>query len=235
VPPRHCPRCHAPLSDEQEGSLVFCCNCGAPQITVSEELLAEAQKQRAVLDAGLADGVFGSHPDAVVWPTAIRYAALAGALAAVLTLISFALPPLIFLAWFWAIGAPVVVLGVYNAKIRPTNLGAGFGARLGLLCGLAIFFAMSAINACGLVFSRFVFHNAAQIDTQLANLFAQLRMAIQQQGGPAQAPVLAWLNIPEDRLGLLLLMSAFVLLIYLGLSALGGAFAALLRSRSETR
>ena len=235
MPPRHCPRCHAPLSDEQEGSLVFCYNCGAPQITVSEELLTEAQKQRAVLDAGLADGVLGSQPDAVIWPVAIRYAALAGALAAVLTLVSFALPPLIFLAWFWAIGAPVVVLGVYNAKIRPTNLRAGFGARLGLLCGLAIFFAMSAINACGLVFARFVFHNAAQIDSQLSLFFTQLRTTIQQQGNPAQASVLAWLNIPEDRLGLLLLMSAFVLLIYLGLSALGGAFAALLRSRSETR
>jgi hypothetical protein len=235
VPPHHCPRCNAPLSDEHEGSLVFCYNCGAPQITVSEELLAEAHKQRAVLDAGLGGGVLGSHPDAVVWPAAIRYAALAGAIAAVLTLVSFALPPVIFLAWFWAIGAPVVVLGVYNAKIRPANLRAGFGARLGLLCGLAIFFAMSAINACGLVFARFVFHSAAQIDGQLANLFAQLRTAIQQQGGPAQASALAWLKIPEDRLGLLLLMSAFVLLIYLGLSAVGGAFAALLRSRSETR
>ena len=92
---------------------------------------------------------------------------------------------------------------------------------------------MSAINACGLVFARFVFHNAAQIDTQLAAMFTQLRTTIQQQGGPAQAPVLAWLNIPEDRLGLLLLMSAFVLIIYLGLSALGGAFAALLRSRAR--
>ncbi len=187
-----------------------------------------------MLDSGLS-GVLDSHPDAIVWPAAIRYAALAGVLAAALTLVSFALPPVILLAWFWAIGAPVVVLGVYNAKIRPAQLRAGFGARLGVLCGLAIFFAMSAINACGLVFARFVFHSAAQIDSQLAAMFTQLRTTIQQQGGPAQAPVLAWLNIPEDRLGLLLLMSAFVLIIYLGLSALGGAFAALLRSRAETK
>ena len=234
MPPRHCPRCHALLLEEQEGSLIFCFNCGAPQITVSEELITEAQKQRAMLDSGLS-GVLDGHPDAVVWPAAVRYATLAGALAAALTLVSFALPPVILLAWFWAIGAPVVVLGVYNAKIRPASLRAGFGARLGLLCGLAIFFAMSAINACGLVFARFVFHNAAQIDSQLAAMFTQLRTTIQQQGGPAQAPVLAWLNIPEDRLGLLLLMSAFVLIIYLGLSALGGAFAALLRSRAETK
>ena len=235
MPPRNCPRCHATLADEHEGGLVFCYNCGAPQITVSEELLAEAQKQRAVLESGLPGSVLGAHPDAVVWPAAIRYAALAGALAAGLTLLSFALPPVILLAWFWAIGAPVVVLGVYNAKIHPTQLRAGFGARLGLLCGLAIFFAISTINACGLVFARFVFHDAAQIDSQLATMFTQLRTTIQQQGSPAQASVLAWLNIPEDRLGLLLLMSAFVLIIYLGLSALGGAFAALLRSRSDTR
>jgi hypothetical protein len=233
VSPHHCPRCHAILSDEHEGGLVFCYNCGAPQITVSEELLSEAQKQRAVLDSGLAGGALGSHQDGVVWPAAVRYVALAGALAAALTLVSFALPPVMLLAWFWAIGAPVVVLGVYHSKIRPVNLRAGFGARLGLLCGLAIFFAISAINACGLVFARFVFHNAARIDSELAEFFVQMRTAIQQQGGPAQAPMLAWLNIPEDRLGLLLMMSAFVLIIYLGLSALGGAFAALLRSRTE--
>jgi hypothetical protein len=176
-----------------------------------------------------------SHPDAVVWPAAIRYVALAGALAAALTLLSFAVPPVILLAWFWAIGAPVVILGIYSSKIQPPKIRPGFGARLGLLCGLAIAFAMSAINACGLVFARFVFHNAGQIDSQLATLFAQLRTTIQQQGGPAQASVLAWLNIPEDRLGLMLAMSAIVLLIYLALSALGGAFAALLRSRSNAR
>ena len=235
MPPGHCPRCHATLTAEPEGSLVFCFNCGAPQITISEELLAEAQKQRAVVDSGLSAGILGSHPDAVVWPAAIRYAALAGALAAALTLISFALPPLIVLSWFWAIGAPVVVLGVYNSKIRPTNLRAGFGARLGLLCGLAIFVATSTINACGLVLARYVFHNAAEIDTQLTAMFTQLRTTIQQQGSPEQAIVLKWLTIPEDRLGLLLLMFGFVLILYLGLSAIGGAFAALLRSRSNAR
>lgn len=181
-------------------------------------------------------GMLGnSDPDAVAWPAAIRYAVLAGALAGALTLISFAVPPVILLAWFWAIGAPVVVLGIYTSKIQPSRIRPGFGARLGLLCGLAIAFAMASINACGLVFARFVFHNAAEIDKQLAAMFAQLRTTIQQQGGPAQASILAWLNIPEDRLGLMLAMSAIVLLMYLALSALGGAFAALLRSRAETR
>jgi hypothetical protein len=222
------------LPPEYEGSLVFCGNCGTPQITVSEELLAEAQKQRAILDSGLSAGVLGNgHPDAVAWPAAIRYAALAGAIAAALTVLSFAVPPVILLSWFWAVGAPVVILGVYTSKVRPTSLPAGFGARLGLLCGVAIALSMSVINACGLVLTRYVFHNAAEIDNQLATMFTQLRSTIQQQGGPAQASMLAWLKIPEDRLGLLLMMGAFVLVIYLGLSAIGGAFAALLRSRSS--
>lgn len=205
-------------------------------MTVSEELISEAQKQRAALDSGLAAGMLGaSAANDIFWPAAVRYAALAGALAAALTLLSFALPPVILLAWFWAIGAPVVILGVYTSKLRPARLDAGFGARLGLLCGLAIFFAMSSINACGLVVARFVFHASAQIDTQLAAMFTQLRSTIQQQGGPAQASVLAWLSIPEDRIGLILIMSAFVLALYLCLSAIGGAFAAFLRSRSDAR
>jgi hypothetical protein len=224
------------LPQEQEGSLIFCFSCGAPQVTVSEELLSEAQKQRAALDSGLAAGILGSSPpDDIVWPAAVRYATLAGAVAAALTLVSFALPPVIFLAWFWAIGAPVVILGVYSSKVHPSRVQAGFGARLGLLCGLAIFFAMSAINACSLVVARYVLHASALIDTQLGAMFTQLRTTIQQQGGPAQGSVLAWLSTPEDRLGLILIMTGFVLALYLGLSAIGGAFAAVLRSRSDAR
>lgn len=224
------------LPQEQEGSLIFCFNCGAPQVTVSEELLSEAQKQRVALDSGLAAGILGTPgPDDIVWPAAVRYAALAGAIAAALTLVSFALPPLILIAWFWAIGAPVVILGVYSSRVRPTRVQAGFGARLGLLCGLAIFFAMSAINACSLIVARYAFHASAQIDTQLGAMFTQLRTTIQQQGGPAQAPVLAWLSTPEDRIGLILIMTGFVLALYLGLSAIGGAFAAVLRSRSDAK
>jgi hypothetical protein len=232
VPPRQCPRCHATLL-EQDGALVFCSNCGAPQVIVSEELLLQAQKQRAAVDSGVSVAMPGAvHPDGIVWPAAIRYAGLAGALAAALTLVAFAVPPIILLAWFWAVGAPVVVLGVYHAKLRPARLRAGFGARLGLLCGLAIAFCMSIVNAGALVLARYVFH-VTEIDSQLANLFSQMRTNPQLQGNPAQATMLNYLNIPEYRAGLLLIMSGFVLVLYLGLSALGGAFAAMLRSRSN--
>jgi hypothetical protein len=235
VTQRQCPRCHTALQQEDQGTLQFCWNCGAPQVVVSDELLVQAEKQRAALESGLAGELEENAAAAVVWPSAIRYAALAGAAAAALTLISFALPPVLLLVWFWAIGAPVVAIGVYSAKFRQTRLRPGFGARLGLLCGLAIFFAMSVVNTGGLLLARFVFHAATQIDGQLAAMFAQLRATIQAQGGPGQAAALAWLNIPEDRVGLLLSMFGIILFVYLGLSAAGGAFAVMLRGRGEQR
>lgn len=224
------------LQQEDQGTLLFCFHCGAPQVMVSEDLLRQAEKQRAALESGLAAGDLEENEAApLVWPSAIRYALLSGAVAAGLTLISFALPPVLLLAWFWAIGAPVVAIGVYSAKFGQTRLRPGFGARLGLLCGLAIFFAMAVVNTGGLLLARFVFHAATQIDAQLAAMFTQLRTAIQAQGGPAQASALAWLNVPEDRVGLLLSMFGIILFIYLGLSAAGGAFAVMLRSRGEQR
>jgi hypothetical protein len=174
-----------------------------------------------------------ANAEAVVWPGAIRCAALTGAIAAGLTLLSFALPPVVLLAWFWAVGAPVVALGIYSSRYRKTRVFAGFGARLGLLCGLAIFFCMTTVNTVGLLLARYVFHSATQIDSQLAMFFSQVQSTIHAQGGPAEAATLAWLARPEARMGLLLTMSGVVLAMYLGLSAAGGAFAAMLRSRGD--
>jgi hypothetical protein len=239
VTTRSCPRCHTVLQIEDAGTLVFCWNCGAAQVLVSEELLAQAEKLRRAFDSGGVIEEPGGRPaeatEAVVWKGAIRCAALTGLIAAGLTLLSFALPPLVLLAWFWAVGAPVVALGIYSARFRQTRIQPSFGARLGLLCGLAIFFCMTTVNTVGLLLARFVFHRAAQIDAQLVAFFAQMRTEILAQGSPAQASALAWIARPESRLGLLLAVFGIVLVMYLGLSAAGGAFAALLRSRSESR
>lgn len=233
---RHCPRCHTALQHEDDGTLLFCSNCGAPQVTVSEELLAQADKQRAALETGMAGGdLHASDSNGIVWSSAIRYAALAGAAAAALTLLSFALPPVILVAWFWAIGAPVVIIGVYSSRFRESRLRPGFGARLGLLCGVAIFLGMTLVNTGGLLLARFAFHAASQIDGQLAALFAQMRSTIQAQGGPTVPSAIAWLAVPENRVGLLLTMFGVLLVMYLGLSAAGGAFAVMLRSRSDQR
>jgi hypothetical protein len=233
---RLCLRCHSVLHVEDEGSLVFCWNCGAPQVRLSEELLEQAELQLAARDASQNNaGEPAPRVTTPVWRGAIQCAALAGAIAGVLTLVSFAYPPVVLLSWLWAIGAPIVVLGVYSSRFRLTRITPGFGARLGLLSALAILLASLALNTAALLLARFAFHASGKIDTSMNTVFAQLRTNTQAQSGAAAAPLLNLLSVPEFRIGLLLTSAAIFLVLYLVYSALAGVFAGYLRSRAPAR
>ena len=237
---RLCPRCHSVLHLEDEGSLVYCWACGAPQVRLSEELLEQAERQLAASDSNALNATNAAElpaprPAAPVWRGAIQCAALAGAVAGVLTLISFALPPVALLSWFWAVGAPIVVLGVYASRFRLTRITPGFGARLGVLSALAIMLSCVAINTIALLVARFALHSSAKLDSGLATVFTQLRTNTLAQSGAAAEPFLRTLSIPEFRAGLLLSSAALFLVMYLIYSALAGVFAGYLRSRSAAR
>lgn len=170
--------------------------------------------------------------NAIIWHGAIQCAGLAGAVAAALALLSFVLPPVTLLSFFWFISAPIIVLGVYASRFRLTRITAGFGARLGLLTGLAILIATTTLNTIGLVLKRYVFHSTSDIDTQLAGLFTQMHATITATSGPSAKAALDMLTIPEFRAGILLTSIAICLACYLAFSATAGAFAGYLRSRS---
>ena len=170
--------------------------------------------------------------NAIIWRGAIQTAGLAGAAAGALTLISFALPPVSVLSFMWLISAPIVVLGVYTSRFRKTLITTGFGARLGLLTGLAILVATTTLNTIALVLERFVFHSTAEIDSQIANVFTQMHTSITAQAGPATKAALDMITIPEFRAGLLLTSISIGLTFYLAFSATAGAFAGYLRSRA---
>jgi hypothetical protein len=170
--------------------------------------------------------------NAIVWRGAIQSAGLAGAVAAVLALVSFVLPPVSILSFMWFISAPIVVLGVYSSRFRQTRITTGFGACLGLLTGLAILLATTTLNTIGLVLKRFVFHSTAEIDAQITNVFTQMHISITAQSGPAAKAALDMLAIPEFRAGILLASISIGLAFYLAFSATAGAFAGYLRSRS---
>ena len=161
-----------------------------------------------------------------------RCAGLAGAIAAALALLSFALPPVTLLSFFWFVSAPIVVLGVYSSRFRKTRITAGFGARLGLLTGLAILIVTSTLNTIGLVLERFVFHSTAELDSQIAKLFAQVHANFATQSQQSIKIMTDMLAIPEFRAGILLSSIFFGLALYLAYSATAGAFAGYLRSRS---
>ncbi len=235
--PRLCPRCHAVLHREEEGSLIFCWNCGAPQVQLSEELREQIDQQISAQHAA-ANSLAEPLPqpvapsNAVVWRGAIQIAGLAGAVAAAFALLSFALPPIVFLSLFWFVSAPIIAMGFYSARFRKTRITAGFGARLGLLTGLAILLVTTTLNTVGLVLDRFVFHNTNELDTQMHTAFEQMRTTFVTQPSPFSKGVLAALAIPEYRVGIMLTSIFIGLGFYLTYSATAGAFAGYLRSRA---
>jgi hypothetical protein len=237
VSPRICSRCHALLHREDEGALVYCWNCGAPQVQLSEELRDQIDQQISAQQAAanpLAEPIPQptAPSNAIIWRGAIQCAGLAGGIAAVLALLSFALPPITLLSFFWFISAPIVVMGVYSSRFRKTRITAGFGARLGLLTGLAILVVTSTLNTIGLVLERFVFHSTAELDTQIEKLFAQVHANFATQSQQSVKIMNDMLAIPEFRAGILLSSIFFGLVLYLAYSATAGAFAGYLRSRS---
>lgn len=238
VTPHICPRCHSVLHREDEGSLIFCWNCGAPQVQLSEDLREQIDQQinaqRAATNAP-AEVAFSpiAPSNAIVWPGAIQSAGLAGAVAAGLALLSFVLAPVALLSFFWFISAPIIVLGFYSSRFRLTRITTGFGARLGLLTGIAVLVATTTLNTIDLVLERYVFHSTTEIDGQLANAFTQMHTTISATPGPAAKAALNMLAIPEFRAGILLTSITLGLAIYLAFSAIAGAFAGYLRARSS--
>jgi len=236
---RLCSRCQSVLHREDEGSLVFCWNCGAPQVQLSEELRDQIDKQLADNLAGpsaLDPLPLPSPGNSIIWPEAIQCAGLAGVVAAVFVLISFVAPAVDILSFFWLVGAPAFVLVIYTSRFRQSRITAGFGARLGVLSGLAIVLASVTLRILRLLSQRFLFHSSAQIDSQVADFFAQWQIAfIARSGTAAAAPIVSNLAIPEFREGLILGGFAIFLLCYLAFSATAGAFAGYVRSRSSSR
>jgi hypothetical protein len=239
---RPCPRCHALLAPHDASSVLYCWNCGAPQVRLSEELRLQAEQQHETqTDAASTASQFSDavplranspalDPAAVNWPAAIRVAALAGAIALGLGLLSALVEPIALLSLGWALSAPIVVLGIYSSRNKLTRIRPGFGARLGMMAALMIAIAASAVDVVKLLLMRFALHRGGVIDSQLTTVYQQFHAA------QANQPPIPFLNesIPEFRVGFLLFSFAFGICLYLGYSTLAGAFGGMLRARSRT-
>lgn len=253
VTERPCIRCHQLLTLEP-GHLLFCTNCGAPQIFLSEELQEQAalEAQRysergtaAVPEPAAVDlAAEGTAPASKRnlrrelrarqgrWPLAVEYALLSSGIALGLDFIGLLFAPVLFLAWLWIVSAPILTVGFYNARVRAGRLTAGFAARLGLLTGLLVSAGCAIVFTVSLLLARYALHNGS-IDTEIADIVAQVRANTQAQYGNAAQPMLHLLGIPEFRVGFLLWMGAFTAGLYLLVSAATAGLAGLLLSRRK--
>jgi len=229
---RLCCRCQSVLQIEDEGTLVFCWNCGAPQITLSEELQELAETQRLEFAASsqpsqISAGAAMQPPDLLmIWSAAI---AIAAAVSAILSLLVTVVPGLALLAWM----TPAIVLAIYSTRHKQTKITAAVGARVGVVCGVFSGFGICLAAAVRML----AFHHGAALMAQMQPGLLQAKARIAEQSGQAAANAIIdpLLNLPEFHAGLLISMFAFSVAILIILSTAGGAFAGFVRSRVRER
>jgi hypothetical protein len=211
VTERLCPRCHTLLPFDEDAALVFCWSCGAPQVRLSEELLARANP----------------HPDpsVVVWKSMIRIAA---AVCAFFILPSIFLLPLSLLV-------PPVVLQLYASRFRGIRIGSALGTRVGVVCGVFMTVGISLVRTIGLLLYRFTTNRMLEADSGFSSYLHQLQQQATARNDAASLDFLAHFTIPEFRVGVALFFAAVVVALFLILSAASGAFAGFVRSRTQTR
>jgi predicted RNA-binding Zn-ribbon protein involved in translation (DUF1610 family) len=239
---RLCHRCHSVLHIEDEGSLIFCWNCGAAQVTLSEELQEQAATQRSDAAAsaqnpsgyssgtGVRDENPANQPQdlLIIWKSVIRTAA---AVAAVLSVASILLPPLELLAWM----APAIVLAIYCARHRETRITAGVGARIGLVCGILTCLGITIATAAQMLVLRFGLHKGDQFQASMDAVLAQTKTQAVAQSGAASTAFFSQFSIPEFRAGFFLAGLGLLTAVLLVLSTAGGAFSGFMRSRARVR
>ncbi len=225
---RHCHRCDSILHIASEGALLYCSNCGAPQLVLSEELQDQAvERQRLERQSTEEENQLPRSTHSLStfdWRLVIRLSLIVcGALSA----LSILLPQLGLLVIAWAPVSPAIVISLYATRARSSRLTGSFGARVGLLCGSFIVVGLALLNTLFLDFVRFVMHRP-DFDNSVDALLSQVRAQTIAQSGPQAAGLFDLLSVPEFRAGFFLagfgLMAAFVLLLTTGGGALAGTF-----------
>ncbi len=230
---RFCHRCQSELPPHEEGTLFFCSHCGAAQLLLSEELQTQVETLTAAEDAS-AHAAPQLDLRATIWIGAIRCAALAGAVAAGLSLISTAVPVVVLFAMLWAVISPVVVIGLFQSRFPLLPITASFGARLGLVTGLMVATAMATVNTATLLVLRYRLHAMSDTDQAMTANIAQMRAQIAAQPDARLVSLFNSISsTPEFRAGLLLVSLAMLTAILLALTTAGGAFAGFIRSRAR--
>jgi hypothetical protein len=230
-----CHRCGGELSKET-GETPFCPHCGAPQLFLALE-------NQSVETGGEAGGAAASTGVAapprarqVEWKTAIRCAAAVAGVGSVLTLVAMKVDVLTPVSLLWIMSASLITLGFYQKRRPAAWMDVRVGARIGVVVGICLALELGvAMAGAGLV-ARFVLHSMGNFDAQMAEIVTQVQKVMQQKSmqqpnTPMPAGWMEFVRSPEFRGGYALFCCAFVSVVLLALSTLGGAFAGLLRMR----
>ena len=233
-----CHRCGSELAAREwagEGGF-FCPHCGAPQILLPEHMRAEnSPEPTAATVAGTSGVLAPPTPREIHWRTAIRYGALVAAIGGVLCGAGVVSSLASFLGFLWVVSGGVIALAFYQKHKPAAKMNVRVGFRIGVATGVMMTAALALALATAGVVARFGLHRMSEVDSQMVAFQTQMmeKMQEQKQNPEVQAEAIKLLRSPEVRGGVAVVYLGVLGAVLLVLSAGGGAFAGMLRSRQQ--
>jgi hypothetical protein len=131
-------------------------------------------------------------------------------------------------SFLWIMSASLITLGLYQKRRPAAWIDARVGARIGVVVGVCLALGLGIVVAGWGLVARFGLHSMGGFD---AAMTAQLQEAVRRSTTPIPAEMMGFVKSPEFRAGMMLALFAFLSACLLVMSAVGGAFAGLLRTR----
>ena len=133
-----------------------------------------------------------------------------------------------FVIWVPLAGALCVFL--YQRRFPATPISTGAGARMALSVGAASFLILAALSAGAILVDHFVAHRSV-----LADVRAQVVEMLKANPNPQNAQAMQVINSDGGLTALMALGTVMVLVIFLALSAVGGAIQARILKSTGSR
>jgi hypothetical protein len=195
------------------GESPFCPHCGAPQLYLSLDFQSpETGGERKPEDDAASKAAQVLRLRQIEWKTAIRCALVVAGVAGLLLLAGIRVPLLRPASLLWIMSASLITMGLYERRQPRAWMDASVGARIGLVGGFGL-------------------HSMGTFDDAVAGI---IQKVIQQSTTPFPPEAIQLAHSQEFRAAYILFVYAFLAVMLLVLSMLGGAFAGLMRTRRKT-
>ncbi len=226
-----CHRCGEVLA-AGGGESPFCPHCGAPQLYLSLDFQSpETGGERKPEDDAASKAAQVLRLRQIEWKTAIRCALVVAGVAGLLLLAGIRVPLLRPASLLWIMSASLITMGLYERRQPRAWMDASVGARIGLVGGLCQVVGLGSVAAVAGVILRFGLHSMGTFDDAVAGI---IQKVIQQSTTPFPPEAIQLAHSQEFRAAYILFVYAFLAVMLLVLSMLGGAFAGLMRTRRKT-
>lgn len=218
--------------NSSDGRSPFCPHCGAPQLLLSDyaEPLSTGTEEAVFPVATSTGNLPPPRPNQIDWKLALRSATIVAGIAVVLSAIGAKIPNVSPISTIWIISSSLTTLALYQRRRPLASMNAGIGAKIGILVGITLVFALGAALSVGTVIARFSLHAMGGFDSDTARA---MKLQIDQVSAtrPIPAESMALINSLQFRTTMMLAGFGIVLFFVFLISIFGGAVAGLLRTR----